>query len=216
MITTETIGRRTYLRNTPYEAKDRLRDAGGKWDPHQRAWWFGKREAAEALASALSSASAAPAKADRSVDDSAAVAGKAAYKGRTYYVAGRVRRERSGRGYEESVAPVTSRDSAKVLLYSRDGSLSFWAPLWPGHNGETRISASHPPQCPPDQAELVKVYNRPQTIGGLRRYAEGAKLAREQGYGDGVPVGARYTCGECGEYVSRGGGGRCWETGAAH
>jgi len=54
MITIEKAGRRYYLCNTPYVAKDVLRDAGCKWDGKERCWWTGKRELAESLLATLS------------------------------------------------------------------------------------------------------------------------------------------------------------------
>jgi hypothetical protein len=54
MISIEKIGRRHYLRNTPYSVKDTLFNAGCKWDSQEKSWWTGKRELAESLLATLS------------------------------------------------------------------------------------------------------------------------------------------------------------------
>ena len=48
MITIETRATRIYLRGDTFGAKDRIKAAGGHWDPDERAWWLGKAKAAEA------------------------------------------------------------------------------------------------------------------------------------------------------------------------
>lgn len=154
MTTIESLGRRHYLRGLPFAAKDAARAAGCKWDPEERCWWTGKRETAEALIDAPTFAKTPT---QQSIPDApgpdAMVAGKVTYKGKTYYVAGRVVRGRTQ--YDDAVEGIATQDGAKLLLYSRDGSLKFWAPR--------------------DLCELVKRYDRPQTIGGLRRFAEEAR-----------------------------------------
>jgi hypothetical protein len=210
-ISIDQQGRRFYLRGNTYPVKDALRSAGCKWDPDARCWYTGKRELAEQCAQGIipspvassgpspaslesiddwaSAAAASPA----SPGDDAVVAGRATYKGQTYYVAGRVDRGRTH--YDDHVQAVTTRDGAKMLLYSRDGKLQFWA-------GGALVS-------------ITKSYDRPQTIGGLHRFAAKAKEARAQGYEDGIAEGQRYECAECGDRVTRGQG-SCWETGCAH
>jgi hypothetical protein len=201
-ITIDQQGRRYYLRGDTYPVKDQLRSAGCKWDPDAKAWYTGKREVAEQIVGQFQAAPAATGETgeqpsspgDRPAPgDDAVVAGKAEYKGRTYYVAGKVERGRTA--YDDRVRAVTTRDGAKVLLYSRDGKIQFWAAR--------------------DLAQVIKSYDRPQTIGKLRRFAEEARVARAQGNEDGIPDGTRYECEECGEYVTRGQG-SCWETGCAH
>ncbi len=231
-ITIDTQGRRHYLRGNTYPVKDRLRDAGCKWDSDAKCWYTGKRELALRLLSELAPESMvardaelegrpeapgireqAPqqARQDReSPGDDAVVAGKATYKGKTYYVAGRVDRGRTH--WDDRVRAVTTRDGAKVLLYSRDGKLQFWARL--AQVVGDRFSAAEGPQTS-DGARIAKSYERPQTIGRLRRFAEEAKQARAQGNEDGIPDGARYECAECGEHVTLGQG-TCWETGCEH
>lgn len=191
-ITIQSEGRRHYILNTPYAMREKLRSAGCKWDPARKAWWTGKAEIAAQFANQESS--------DGSTSDDrkgpgadGIVAARATYKGKTYYVAGRIDRGRTR--YDDRVSTVTSRDGSRVLLYFRDGSSQFWAA-----RGDVQITKS---------------YDRPQTIGRLTRYAEEARQARTQGYSDGIPEGRRYECQECGEYVTRGQG-TCWETGCAH
>jgi len=56
-IDDSTSSSRLYLRGDTYAAKDRIKAAGGHWDPDQRAWWLGvaKRQVAEELAQPTSS-----------------------------------------------------------------------------------------------------------------------------------------------------------------
>lgn len=233
-ITINSQGRRHYLRGNTYPIKDRLRSAGCKWDPDAKCWYTGKRELAlqllaelapesmverdanlegrgDAAAAIRALAPAAPERNERQAPgDDAIVAARATYKGKTYYVAGRVERGRTR--WDDSVRAVATRDGAKVLLYSRDGKLQFWAPVAQIVGNVIRVGEPLPLS---DGAQITKSYDRPQTIGKLRRFAEEAKQARAQGNADGIPDGSRYECEECGEYVTRGQG-ACWETGHAH
>jgi len=149
-------GRRHYLIGDTYAIRDMIRSAGGKWDPERKAWWSGKRDVAETIAAKAGSAPAAAQSTERQErpppGEDAIVAGRATYKGRTYYVAGR---DTSRSRWEQSVTHVTTRDGAKVLLYFRDGSKSFWAPC--------------------SEVQVVRPYQRPTTIRRLREYAEQAK-----------------------------------------
>lgn len=197
-LTIETAGARCYVLGDTYAIRAQLKEGGAHWDADRKAWWIGaaKRAAVEALVAAATAVpQGQPAKRAAPGED-AVVEGRARYKGRTYYVAGRViRGDCHSRGYDDRVEPIVSRDGSRVLLYFRDGSSQFWA------------------AC--DQVEPLKRYDRPQTIARLAAFAERAKLAREQGYEDGIPDGATYECEECGERVTRGVG-SCWETGCAH
>jgi hypothetical protein len=193
-------GRRFYFCGNTYPVKDQLRNAGCKWDAGTKCWYTGKRELAEQLAEQFQgtiptpAASNGPATADRTAPgDDAIVSGRATYKGKSYYVAGRVDRGRTH--YDDHVHAVTTRDGAKTLLYSRDGKLQFWA-------GRELVAVN-------------KSYDRPQTIGKMRRFAEKAREARNQGYEDGIADGQYYECEECGDRAVRGQG-SCWETGCAH
>ena len=198
-------GQRHYVVGDTYPVKDLLRAAGLKWDAQEKAWYSGRREVANAALAAAAGANGSAAnvavggngaaKQDHPAPGIAAVvAGRATYKGRTYYVAGRERRGRTR--YDDSVVQVESRDGSRVLLYFRDGSSQFWADR--------------------GAVEIAKAYRKPQTIGSLREFVEQAKQARAQGYEDGIPDGRRYECEECGERVTRGDGSTCWETGCAH
>jgi hypothetical protein len=202
-ISIRSEGRRHYVVGDTYPVREALRGAGLKWDPQAKAWWSGKRETAEAAISSVHGAGGngnggtAPQaeRTDREAPgEDAIVAGRAEYKGRTYYLAGREQRGRSR--HDDTVSPVTSRDGSRMLLYFRDGSSQFWAAA--------------------EAVEVTKTYRRSQTIAGLREYAEQAKQTRAQGYEDGIPDGRRYECDECGERVTRGDGSSCWETGHAH
>jgi hypothetical protein len=197
-ITIDQQGRRFYLRGNTFPIKDRLRTAGCKWDADAKCWYTGKRELAEQLAgqpeeSAPHVEEASAQTDQKGLGDEAIVAARATYKGHTYYVAGRLDRGRTH--WDDRVSAVTTRDGVKTMLYSRDGKLQFWAAR--------------------DLVSVTKSYDKPQTIGKLRRFAEQAKEARAQGNEDGIAEGQRYECEECGERVTRGQG-SCWETGAAH
>lgn len=157
-ITIESAGRRHYLLGNTFPLRDQLRAAGAKWDPERKAWWTGKRDVAEQLVAKLAAAPAGETSSSGAAEqsgpgESATVAGKAEYKGRTYYLAGRVDRGRTH--YDDRVDAVTTRDGAKCLLISRDGKLQFWAA-----RGEIRV---------------IKTYDKPTTIGRLKRFAEGMR-----------------------------------------
>jgi uncharacterized protein YbjT (DUF2867 family) len=161
-ITMQAEGRRIYLLGDTYAVRERLREAGAHWDAERKAWWIGSqgREAMErivqsapaATPAAGQQASQAPRDGEKSV-----VAGRATYKGRTYYVAGRAIRGRTR--YDDGVEIVGTRDGVKVLLYSRDGTMQFWAAR--------------------EAVQMEKRYDRPQTIAGLRDFARQAKQRRE-------------------------------------
>jgi len=204
-ITVETQGRRHYIRGNTFPIKDRLRAAGCKWDSDAKAWWTGKLETAVELVQGTCGQPANDAPpttpapdSDRGADraapgESAIVAARVTYQGRTYYALGRLVRGRTR--WDDTVEAVSTRDHQKVLISFRDGSKSFWAAR--------------------DEVQVVKSYGRPTTIGKLKRFAEEAKQARADGNDDGIPSGRSYECEECGERVTRGQG-SCWETGAPH
>jgi hypothetical protein len=160
-VTVEKIGRRHYLRNTPFSAKDRIKGAGCRWDPDQKAWWTGKAEIAESLLKSISGSSNGSSSKPNAPGVEATVAGRASYKGKTYYVAGRVEREWNTSVYDEEVSPVMTRDRSKYLLYFRDGSSQFWADA--------------------TAVQIVKWYERPKTIRGLQEFAEKAKAEKAAG-----------------------------------
>jgi hypothetical protein len=167
-ILVEKQGRRHYIVGNTYPIKDKLRDAGCKWDSDRRAWYTGKADRAQYIVDNLGSAVASqPAPAKRDDSDApgrdAKVAGKGKYNGRTYYIAGRVDRGRTH--WDDSVEAVTSRDGSRMLLLFRDGSRKFWAAR--------------------DAVQVIKTYQRPQTVGRLQDLAEeyrqagGAEAANE-------------------------------------
>ena len=185
-ITLQTEGRRTYLCGNTYSIRDKIRAIGAHWDADRKAWWTSKRDAAEALVAKLPTAEP-PAQASQSIEAQrdgleSVVAGRATYQGRTYYVAGRVVRGRTH--WDDTVQAITTRDGQKVLLYFRDGSRQFWAPLARYTGAVVRVGDA------PDVsgAEIVKTYDRPQTIKRLAKFAEEAKA--------GFP--GRATCYMCG------------------
>lgn len=167
-IQIDSRGRRHYLIGNTFPIKNAIKAAGCRWDPEAKAWWTGKRETADALVSQLVSKAAKPKREAPGPD--AAVAGRCTYKGHTYYLAGRVQRGRTAWG--DDVAAITTRDGEAYLLYFRDGSSSFWA------------------ESP--EVQIVKHYDRPQTIGGLKAYAEKAKKLADEGRSP--PVAG---CGHC-------------------
>jgi len=150
-IEIRTEGRRHYLRGDTYPLKDALRAAGCKWDADAKAWWTGKRETAESIVEQVATHdSAAESAPERTAPGlGAVVAGRVTYKGRTYYLAGRVVRGRTH--YDDVVSVVESRDGSRVLLYFRDGSSQFWAAA--------------------DAVQVVRRYQRPTTIERLREFA---------------------------------------------
>ncbi len=56
----EKKGRRLYFRDAPFAVKDKLKAAGAKWDPQEKSWWMGSKNAskAETLAAKLSGSAA--------------------------------------------------------------------------------------------------------------------------------------------------------------
>jgi len=155
-ITIETAGRRLYLRGDTYSVRDRIRAIGGHWDADAKAWWVGagKRAEAEKLATEAAAEPATTADAERKGDgEDTVVAGRVTYRGQSYYVVGRTVRGRTH--WDDTVAAVQTRDGAKILVCSRDGATRSWV-----GRGEV---------------EVLKRYDRPQTIGSLRRFAADAR-----------------------------------------
>ena len=153
-------GETLYVTGDTYSHRAALRAIGARWDAARKQWCVGreKRDAVEAI---VARAATPPAEQAPGLD--ATVAGRASYKGRTYYVAGRVERGRTR--YDDSVRPVVTRDGGKVLLYSRDGSLQFWAPL--AQVVGSRIKVGEPIEMT-DGAQILTTYSRPMTIASLR------------------------------------------------
>jgi hypothetical protein len=159
-LTIESNGRRHYILGNTFPLKGALKDGGAKWDADRRAWWVGSRDKADALVASLSTPAAAPAAPSSTTTQAAPngdglatkVAGRANYKGSSCFVVGRVERGRTQ--WDDRIEPVTSRDG-KVLLTSRDGSRQWWAPR--------------------SEVEMTKSYDKPQTIGGLAKFAASVK-----------------------------------------
>lgn len=152
-ISTSTEGRRTYIVGATYPHRDALRSAGAHWDGSRKAWWLGQRDEAQALVARLSQSEPVTAAANSGPGDDAVVAARATYRGSSCYIAGRATRQ----GRRVGVSQVASSDGSRVLLYSRDGERQWWGA--------------------PSDVDTVRRYDIPQTIGGLRRYAERARAA---------------------------------------
>lgn len=176
-IQIETEGRRTYIVGNTYPVRDQIRALGAHWDSERKAWWTAKAEEARQLAERLNGAQTAPAASQGAPSSKAprdglnsVVAGRATYKGHTYYVAGRTAKGRTH--WDDRVEAITTQDGQKVLLYFRDGSSQFWAPL---RQFGDRVTVAEMATTPPDVVCIVKSYDRPQTIRGLQRFAEQAR-----------------------------------------
>lgn len=162
MFKVESEGRRHYIvGGNTYPHRERI---GAVCQFDGKLWWTGKAAAAAALVAELNAlpateeAPASPGAANegsaRTVPgDEATVAGRAQYKGRSYFLAGKV--ERSGTRAPDAVELITTRDGLRVLLYFVNGLGQFWA---------VRTAV-----------DITKTFDRPQTIGGLRRFAEKAR-----------------------------------------
>lgn len=179
----QVVGQRLYFSGNTFPIKDKIKALGAHWDADRKQWWVGaaKRAEAEALIATLATTPASPSgtSTNRTGDgDRTVVAGKATYKGRTAYIVGRVARGRTH--WDDRVTPVTTRDGAKILLASMDGSRTWWAPQ--------------------GAAQIIKTYDKPRTIAGLRRFAERLRNGDVE------------TCGYCGSPACDGArGGHCEE-----
>lgn len=159
-------GRRVYITGNTFAIKGKLRDAGAKWDADRKAWWVGSGKKADIEAVIGSPVANAAAPVDRpSQGEDQVVAGKVTYKGKTYFAAGRVERGRTH--YDDRVENICSRDGGRILLVFTDGSSTFWA-------DRTVV-------------QTVKNYDKPQTIGGLKRFALSAKRLADDGHNPPVP-----------------------------
>lgn len=159
-IEIRTEGRRSYITGNTYPHRNALRSAGAHWDADAKAWWVGDAAKAAELVGRFAASpqpaadTASSGERQDAPGEDATVAGRAEYKGRTYYLAGRV--ERGASRYDrDKVHPVSTRDGAKLLLIARDGSMQFWAAR--------------------EAVQVTKRYDRPQTIAGLRSFAAEAK-----------------------------------------
>ncbi|HEX6938598.1 MAG TPA: hypothetical protein VF158_04250 [Longimicrobiales bacterium] len=134
---------------------------GAQIQPGQQIEWERGKQPRHVDCGAAQQTAAAPAPAaerqEKAPGIDAVVAGRAEYRGRTYYLAGREIREGSN-WRDDRVEPVATRDGARLLLYFRDGSRQFWA-----DRGQVRI---------------VRRYERPQTIRGLQQYTADRRAGR--------------------------------------
>lgn len=195
-VTLEKVGARFYLKDLPFAAKDRAKEAlgmtGKNWDADRRQWWVGaaKRADAEALVTALNDPTAPAPKED---PDKVTLDGKGKHKGRTVYV---------------RCFSADGRRCRVVTLPRPDGTfLDYWKDVGTGE----------------DQVEVVKryeareergSYGRPTgrtvktTLGSIVRFIEKANRDRAA-----VAAGTAETkvCWECGcqvtEFQCRSGGG---------
>lgn len=154
-------GQRVYVLGNTFPIKDAIKSAGGHWDADRKAWWIGKKKKSELEASIGKVAGGSQhAQGERQEPgEDAAVAGRAEYKGRTYYLAGRVEKGRTH--WDNTVAPILTRDQSKYLLYSRDGKMQFWAAY--------------------SMVTVSKRYSKAQTIRSLREYMEDRKAEQKDG-----------------------------------
>lgn len=182
-ISVEQVGRRYYLVGDTFAIKDRIKSAGGKWDPERRAWWTGKADVAARLASPSPAATVADAVTVQAApvsEDPAKIrlVGKARYKGRDYYC--------------RWVGP--TRNGYSCRLVTLDQSLDFWARCAEPH--ETGVTGEG------EVARMVKTYpvrtfrgrEEHTTLGSIQRFIRQQKS----------PSTRRGTCTECGHHGSVG------------
>lgn len=172
-ITFSTEGRRIYLLGNTYPIKDILSSHGCNWDSNRKAWWTGKQETADAIAKRIEEKAAKGNDEKPGLD--AVVAARVEYKGKTYYMAGKIIRGRTR--YDNEVEGIWTKDGAKALLYSRDGEMKFWADA--------------------NLVDTKKHYTKPMTIKALKDYAERAKREPSD------PNAERRICWECGGSFTR-------------
>lgn len=147
-------GARLYLAGNTFPLKEVIKAAGGHWDGDRKMWWVGKVKRSLIEQSIDKSASPQPAiGAKRIPGMSATVSGRVEYKGKIFYLAGKILRGRTH--WDDGVAPIETKDGSKFLLYARDGTFEFWA----ARNVVT----------------VTKQYSKPQTIQGLANFAADRK-----------------------------------------
>lgn len=162
MITIKKEGRRFYLVGNTFQFKEEIKSSGCKWDASEKAWWTGKE--AVAIKIQKQAENGGDKKEENEDLSRVTIAGKASYKGKTYYVAGKVSRSRN----YDNVSPISSKEG-KLKLISFDAKISFWA-----------------------FAEITKSYSSPKTIQGLREFAKRAKEEGEGYLSPGLREAKRY------------------------
>jgi hypothetical protein len=153
MITIDEQKSRLYLRGDTYALRSKIKEAGGHWDPDQRAWWLGtaKRAVAEQLAGAAPDGGSC----DRDeVTDDTKIVGKASYKGTS--------------GYLILWMGQTRRGEAAKLAF-RDGRV-FWADM-----GEVTIEKTY------QDREWHGRIEPGMTFGRLKRLREEYSQAKRDG-----------------------------------
>jgi hypothetical protein len=108
-ISLQKTGRRIYLVGDTYALRDKIKAAGGKWDPDAKAWYVGvqRKEVAEQI---LAAAAATPPPREEMM---IMIIGRATY--------------RDIRGYLLIWRGITKDGERMCRLAYRDGSKQFWA-----------------------------------------------------------------------------------------
>ena len=132
-----------------------LKNLGAHWDATSKRWWIGSAKKA-AVEAAITASAGKPA--EKKEDDDIQVVGKARYKGRMYYVRW-IGQCRNG--------------EHKARLCSLDGKIDFWAP---GGGPEHWAERGDGPV-----AKMVKEYEEPRSLAGIRQYIERMKADEASG-----------------------------------
>jgi len=156
MSTTVTVeGRRVYIQARYGDpCIPQLKLLGAHWDPGTKRWWIGSGKKAQVEACIASSAGK-----PNAVDEAreVTVSGKAAYKGRNYYV--RWIGECKGGEY-------------KARLCTLDGKLDFWVPAARPFSGDAAAA---------DVARVTKAYKDDRPLAEIRQFVE--RLREEEASG---------------------------------
>lgn len=110
-ITTERIGRRTYLHGDTFSAKDAIKDAGGHWDADRRAWWLGDHARAESIVAGVKAAPPGPVVTYARIGDGWGIRGKGLTAGSSVTVT-----KRDGTKKDEMVVSIVSTDTDGTML----------------------------------------------------------------------------------------------------
>ena len=150
-ITLSKEGRRVYILGNTYPLRDVIRAAGGNWDADRKAWWVGTSKA-EAIQEAIKKNEDSDGKKETKVGEETRVKGRVTYKSKSYYLLAQ------------------TSDSSRLLLCSRDASISFWADA---------------KECAIDKRYGQENYRTGKveypTISSLKAYAAKAKKANDEG-----------------------------------
>jgi len=161
----EIVGSRLYVTGNTYSIKDRLKSIGCHWDADRKQWWIGKAKQAElsTIVGSVNSQTTASGYVKPTAEELSdkPCTGKAAYKGRDYYVI----------GYSER--------TGKLHLTVLDCSIEFWAPL-----ADSTIIKRYEPRT--DRRSGRESH---QTVGGIRRFIEKSKRDEKTVKNGEVPAG---------------------------